>query len=149
MTNIIIENTELYNIVCDTLGLVPAPNNGTLRLPLTPVGHHAEPNAPEIETPYDPPAEGVGEDPAKVAELPNVTDFIAPVPIPSAMPEAWPPQDTPNTDSQPPAEEGEPKKDEASPKKGKLHKWWDWIAGTFDEAKKKLKGMFGKEHGDQ
>jgi hypothetical protein len=114
------------------------------------VGHHSELNAPEIETPYDPPPEGVGEDPAKVAELPAITDFIAPVPIPSAMPEPWPPQDTPNVGGKP-AEAGEepPQKGEESPKKGKLHKWWDWIAGTFDEAKEKLKGMFGKEHGDQ
>lgn len=34
------QNTEVYNIVCDSLGIVPKPNNGTLRLPLKPVGMH-------------------------------------------------------------------------------------------------------------
>jgi len=28
------QNTEVYNIVCDSLGIEPKPNNGTLRLPL-------------------------------------------------------------------------------------------------------------------
>jgi hypothetical protein len=35
------ENIEVYNIVCDSLGIAPAPNNGTVRLPLTPVGTHS------------------------------------------------------------------------------------------------------------
>lgn len=49
------ENIELYNIICDTLNLTPAPNNGTLRLPLTPTGHHNDtPPAPN-DTPADPP----------------------------------------------------------------------------------------------
>lgn len=33
-------NTEVYNIVCDSLGIEPATNNGTLRLPLTTIGKH-------------------------------------------------------------------------------------------------------------
>lgn len=36
------ENTEVYNIVCDSLGIEPKPNNGTLRLPLKPIGLHSE-----------------------------------------------------------------------------------------------------------
>lgn len=129
--NTITENTELYNIVCDTLGVNPAPNNGTLRLPLKPVGHHAEPDAPEIETPYDPPPVGIGEAPA-----------------PTAAPPADPtPEASPVATETPPPPESTPADDQ--PKKGKLHKWWDWIASTFEEAKDKLKGMFGKEHGDQ
>ncbi|CCU76599.1 ectonucleotide pyrophosphatase/phosphodiesterase family member [Blumeria hordei DH14] len=30
------QNIEVYNIICDTLGLEPLPNNGTMRLPLVP-----------------------------------------------------------------------------------------------------------------
>lgn len=37
-----IENTEVYNIVCDSLGIEPKPNNGTLRLPLKPIGFHLD-----------------------------------------------------------------------------------------------------------
>ena len=36
------ENVEAYNIVCDSLGIEPRPNNGTLRLPLKPVGLHSD-----------------------------------------------------------------------------------------------------------
>ncbi|KAL1872365.1 hypothetical protein Daus18300_004335 [Diaporthe australafricana] len=46
------QNIEVYNILCDSLGLEPSPNNGTLRLPLKPVGVHDE--VPAIETPSDP-----------------------------------------------------------------------------------------------
>ena len=42
----LLENTELYNIVCDSIGVTPKPNNGTLRLPLKPVGLHSDPEAP-------------------------------------------------------------------------------------------------------
>ncbi|KAL1794598.1 hypothetical protein ACET3X_006414 [Alternaria dauci] len=51
------QNIELYNIVCDTIGLTPAPNNGTLRLPLKPVGLHDDNEdipGNENHTPADP-----------------------------------------------------------------------------------------------
>lgn len=48
-----LENIEVYNIVCDSLGLEPKPNNGTLRLPLKPVGLHNPDTSPE--EPSDPP----------------------------------------------------------------------------------------------
>ena len=48
------ENTEVYNILCDSLSVVPRPNNGTLRLPLRPTGLHSDPSAPGLEAPEDP-----------------------------------------------------------------------------------------------
>jgi len=51
------QNLEVYNIVCDSLGLVPEPNSGTLRLPLKPVGLHSDEAAPSLESPSDPPEE--------------------------------------------------------------------------------------------
>jgi predicted AlkP superfamily pyrophosphatase or phosphodiesterase len=48
------ENIELYNIICDSIGLTPAPNNGTLRLPLKPVGLHSDIESAPNETPSDP-----------------------------------------------------------------------------------------------
>jgi len=48
------ENIELYNIICDSIGLSPAPNNGTLRLPLKPVGLHNDEEDTNNETPSDP-----------------------------------------------------------------------------------------------
>ncbi|EGE09593.1 type I phosphodiesterase/nucleotide pyrophosphatase [Trichophyton equinum CBS 127.97] len=43
------QNIEVYNIVCDSLRVKPRPNNGTLRLPLKPVGLHSDGKTPPIE----------------------------------------------------------------------------------------------------
>ncbi|KAF3481879.1 type I phosphodiesterase/nucleotide pyrophosphatase family protein [Arthroderma uncinatum] len=43
------QNIEVYNIVCDSLRIKPHPNNGTLRLPLKPVGLHSDGKTPPIE----------------------------------------------------------------------------------------------------
>ncbi|KZF23688.1 Phosphodiest-domain-containing protein [Xylona heveae TC161] len=52
----VFQNTEVYNIICDSLGLTPQPNNGTLRLPLKPVGLHSDDDATGLDSPDDPPA---------------------------------------------------------------------------------------------
>ena len=36
------QNTNVYNIICDSVGITPRPNNGTLRLPLKPIGLHSD-----------------------------------------------------------------------------------------------------------
>jgi len=51
----IFQNTEVYNILCDSLGIVPRPNNGTLRLPLRPIGLHSEHDVSSPDSPEDPP----------------------------------------------------------------------------------------------
>ncbi|KAK7985260.1 type I phosphodiesterase/nucleotide pyrophosphatase [Apiospora saccharicola] len=46
------QNIEVYNMVCDSVGMEPKPNNGTLRLPLKPIGlHDAEHAIEELEDP--------------------------------------------------------------------------------------------------
>ncbi|KAK8122093.1 ectonucleotide pyrophosphatase/phosphodiesterase family member 3 [Apiospora sp. TS-2023a] len=46
------QNIEVYNMVCDSVGMEPKPNNGTLRLPLKPIGlHDAETAIEELEDP--------------------------------------------------------------------------------------------------
>lgn len=47
------QNTEVYNIVCESIGLDPVSNNGTLHLPLRTQGLHSDDGAPRIETPHD------------------------------------------------------------------------------------------------
>ena len=54
LTNNTQENIEVYNILCDSVGISPAPNNGTLRLPLKPVGLHSDEPGVAIESPVDP-----------------------------------------------------------------------------------------------
>jgi len=52
----VFQNLEVYNIICDSLGIEPNPNNGTLRLPLKPVGLHSnEPTSPDDITADLPP----------------------------------------------------------------------------------------------
>ncbi|KAA8648373.1 hypothetical protein EYZ11_007320 [Aspergillus tanneri] len=49
------QNVNVYNIICDSLGITPLPNNGTLRLPLKPVGFHSDEDTPPFDDPSDPP----------------------------------------------------------------------------------------------
>ncbi|KAG9258555.1 alkaline-phosphatase-like protein [Emericellopsis atlantica] len=48
----VFQNIEVYNMLCDSVGMEPRPNNGTLRLPLKPVGTHKPEDTPEV--PEDP-----------------------------------------------------------------------------------------------
>jgi|SRR5271154_3491311 len=56
------QNIEVYNIVCDSLGITPKPNNGTLRLPLKTQGLHSDADAFPLETPQDPSSEPADAD---------------------------------------------------------------------------------------
>lgn len=38
----VFQNINVYNMLCDSVGINPAPNNGTLRLPLKPIGLHSD-----------------------------------------------------------------------------------------------------------
>ncbi|ERS99545.1 hypothetical protein HMPREF1624_04750 [Sporothrix schenckii ATCC 58251] len=70
------QNIEVYNMLCDSIGIEPAVNNGTLHLPLKPVGLH---DAPPAE-PDDPvPAYTKETSASDVATTPKT----APVPIPT------------------------------------------------------------------
>ena len=40
--NIHLENTEVYNMICDSIGIKALPNNGSLHLPLKPIGLHSD-----------------------------------------------------------------------------------------------------------
>ena len=58
------QNTEVYNIVCDSLGIEPKANNGTLRLPLKPEGLHSD-------------KDKSGEEDEKVVDLPSDEEAAA------------------------------------------------------------------------
>lgn len=57
--DVMTENIEVYNIICDSIGVEPRPNNGTLRLPLKPIGLHSDEPASEFAN--DPPSDGPPE----------------------------------------------------------------------------------------
>ena len=46
-------------MLCDSLEIEPRPNNGTIRLPLKPVGLHSDPDAPSIEDANDLPSTSI------------------------------------------------------------------------------------------
>ena len=47
----------MYNIVCDSLGIEPKSNNGTLRLPLKPIGTHSNQPPAADDVPEDLPSD--------------------------------------------------------------------------------------------
>ena len=125
------ENINLYNIVCDSLGLTPAPNNGTLRLPLKPVGLHSDLESALNEIPTDP-----VEVDAATSSSPSATMSTTLDPLSSASASAPGPGDvasslesstpvpTPSaTASAPPAQPSD---------SGSSH-WWDWLTHKADE----------------
>ncbi|TID17086.1 Phosphodiest-domain-containing protein [Venturia nashicola] len=164
----VFQNTEVYNIVCDSLGLEPKANNGTLRLPLKPVGLHTDDGAPEIDTPFDPPTDGpeAGSEvansimsshssvsaqatsPASAFSLASSEHSLS-----SAFSSASSAVAASTTDatfaittapSTPPSESS--KAPDATPEEEEKHspkKWWSWIASTFEDAKAKLSQLFG------
>lgn len=78
----IAENIEIYNIVCDSLNLVPKPNNGTLRLPLKPVGIHSpETTVEEVVDPIPAPSASIS------STLPSSTPSPSPASTPAEEPE--------------------------------------------------------------
>ncbi|CAI7593974.1 unnamed protein product [Penicillium bialowiezense] len=110
------QNVEVYNIVCDSLGVDPLPNNGTLRLPLKPVGLHSDENTPVLGTPADPPAQTTTSE------------------GPSAQP-TNPPSEAPTADHQSDGESN----DESNGEKGES--WWDTLWNKVDGVKDWAEGV--------
>ncbi|KAG5950984.1 hypothetical protein E4U53_004045 [Claviceps sorghi] len=135
------QNTNVYNILCDTLGLTPVPNNGTLRLPLRPVGTHSPEN--QHPPPADPPIPSAVSHPDILVDVPQqprpellflpttrggaplrpVKAKQTPVPTPSAP---GPPTRTPTPQTTAPsdAQDG-PKGGDAL--ETQVRGWWTWL----------------------
>lgn len=146
----VFQNTEVYNILCDSVGIEPKPNNGTLRLPLKPVGLHS-PEQP-IEDPTDPvpsphpvttSSHSIGVDPVTVTsqpahsiqvdpvESPRPT-FVKPVhPVQPEKPEKPEIPEKPEKPEQPQQPESGNSKQEGVG--GKLSHLWDWVQHKWDE----------------
>ncbi|MCJ1395696.1 hypothetical protein MMC18_008582 [Xylographa bjoerkii] len=81
----VFQNTEVYNIVCDSLGIIPLPNNGTLRLPLKPVGLHSDQSMAPEEPAIDPPPPSTPAQPplsTTTNPSPAETEMFEPIPLP-------------------------------------------------------------------
>ncbi|PSN59552.1 Phosphodiest-domain-containing protein [Corynespora cassiicola Philippines] len=138
------QNIELYNIVCDSIGIAPAPNNGTLRLPLKPVGLHSDPETPLHTTPADP------------ADSHPHTSFLAststlPGSLSSLMASASGLEDamaslhhSSGSDSSTPTSSA-PVPSASATGKPEDESWWEWLTHKADDVEEWVEG-FLNEH---
>jgi hypothetical protein len=139
------QNIEVYNLVCDSLGIPPVPNNGTLRLPL---GQSHAAAAQPVASLMD----GEEDDIAAALEVPHgspssaddggdaVGDFAAQI-----LPPNFPVLDGDGGDETelssvtlplPPPSGGDDSGEKSPPPEGEKKSFWEWM-------KEKVKGIIG------
>ncbi|KAL5338879.1 alkaline-phosphatase-like protein [Aspergillus crustosus] len=133
----VFQNINVYNILCDSLGLNPHPNNGTLRLPLKPSGLHSDEEAPTLDNPSDPPttqlpSEAAADNSSSITATPPValqtdSDANPAAATPTASPTESP---KPDTDSDKPAADTD------------TGGWWGSIWGKVEELKDWASDLF-------
>jgi predicted AlkP superfamily pyrophosphatase or phosphodiesterase len=152
----VFQNIEVYNIICDSLGLKPHPNNGTLRLPLQTIGLHSDEDAPVLDTPLDPePAGGEGHSDVRPGhtERPGY-DTLAGLEDPATDQPTEHTEDEHSTDDDVTGGTGGTGGTETDPDEEKSTKgWWDFLHDQLEEAKEWAKGILeaikGNKHGDK
>lgn len=70
----VFQNVEVYNIVCDSLGIEPRRNNGTLRLPLRTKGVHDFDQPGEEVVDLEGDGDGDGKKGGELEEVPNLAE---------------------------------------------------------------------------
>jgi hypothetical protein len=124
----------VYNIVCDSLHIDPAPNNGTLRLPLKPIGLHSDTNAPVLDTPPDLPAHGLGDPTASLLPATaSSTTSGGSYGVQTSPPEE--PVRRPGVEG-----DADGYDDDDGPQSKTI---WDWLRESLEEIKSRIKGAFG------
>ncbi len=127
----VFQNIEVYNIICDSLHITPQPNNGTIRLPLKPVGQHSDDlslldERPSVST----------EGPISLS-----TEFAAPTAtIGVDIPDMEPHRPVVYDDSSQPIDKG--------PDKKTSRVWWEYIVEKFEATKTWVLDVFAKSKGD-
>lgn len=107
----------MYNIVCDSLGIKPIANNGTLRLPLIPIGLHSDLPPTDDDTPIDLPSDPTPTIPAAPDLVVSISSILS---TPTGQSE--------NDSNESGAEEGE--------------SLWDYLKVKLDAAKIWVVGVF-------
>jgi hypothetical protein len=146
-----IENIEVYNILCDSVGMKPMPNNGTLRLPLKTIGLHApgagvqEPEVPtytQTSTTTEAVAAAVSTS-STTTSTTAVSTTASPTAESTSLPAASTatvgvdPVDVPV--EQPPSE-GSGESDDGNKSTSMLSEYWDWITGKIGDLWTNLTG---------
>ncbi|TQN73411.1 putative pyrophosphatase/phosphodiesterase [Colletotrichum shisoi] len=148
----VFQNINVYNILCDSVGLIPEPNNGTLRLPLRPVGTHKSEDTPaEPEDPVPPYTTTASQTTASAqstaahSSTPEKPIQVDPVPQPSST-EA-PTQDKQGGDD---GEESQGAEEDAVQKgKAAMIGIWDWLTDKFGKVWDKINGSKGDKESEE
>ncbi|TAQ83722.1 hypothetical protein B7494_g7956 [Chlorociboria aeruginascens] len=139
------QNIEVYNIICDSLNLTPKPNNGTLRLPLKPVGTHSSETNP-VE-PIDPeptpsPASNSDADVDAIISISPIEASSAADPnIRPPVPVGVDPVENANVDRP-------VVNDENNPPPQNEKDFWKWVKGKIDHLKEWLKAVTGSKENE-
>jgi len=129
------QNIEVYNIVCDSVGVEPKANNGTLRLPLKTNGQHDKGSSLEI--------------PADPAELPTGGRVIL-LSTASNGPSTEKANDPPAATDTSPADITRPvvhDGDDHVDTDEDVNMWWQWISGQLDGIENWASETLGKVKG--
>ncbi|KAL9111304.1 MAG: hypothetical protein Q9227_004181 [Pyrenula ochraceoflavens] len=119
----VFQNTEVYNIVCDSIGVKAHSNNGTLRLPLKPEGIHGGVLGGGKVSDFPP--EGTEPETAPFTDGKEATGGGSPF-------------DRPSSDETPESDAGQ-SEDENDQSKSKG--WWDALHDKLDAAKAWVTGI--------
>ncbi|WEW58615.1 hypothetical protein PRK78_004083 [Emydomyces testavorans] len=141
----VFQNTEVYNIICDTLHIKPNPNNGTLHLPLQPVGLHSDEDAPAPEVPDDPPVSSSTSTSTSIITGSATGVWTRPAPVHTTSPSVTTtvPGDSHGIEG---GQGQEDKKDGENEEHEKhMLSWWKYIKERIDALKKWAKGLLEDE----
>lgn len=149
------QNTEVYNVVCDSLGIEPKASNGTLRLPFKTKGTHDFDAAGDVLDDLPGNGEEGDEVDKTVPVLPPVVPNLAspgPPHLPPFISESssWSPEtsETPWPTPQPErpvVHDGLDEEDE----EGDRNMWVDWVKGKLAAIKGWAIGLFDKGGDDK
>ncbi len=154
------ENIEVYNILADSIGMVPKPNNGTLRLPLKPVGQHRPEDTPEV--PADPPQSSETHSPSDAPLRPTHPGQLTVIerPTPPGQPTiserptipAKPTKTEEKLGETPPPSNDDKGTDDDDDDDdglvGKVKGFWDWFTGKVEHLWDKIAGSKSDEDGE-
>ncbi|KAK6224964.1 type I phosphodiesterase/nucleotide pyrophosphatase [Colletotrichum tabaci] len=148
----VFQNINVYNILCDSVGLIPEPNNGTLRLPLRPVGTHKSEDTPaEPEDPVPPYTTTASQttpsaqSTAAHSSTPEKPIQVDPVPQPSST--VAPTEDKQGGDD---GEESQGAEEDAIQKgKAAMIGIWDWLTDKFGKVWDKISGSKGDKESEE
>lgn len=127
--------------MCDSLGIEPVRNNGTLRLPLKPVGLHSDPDAPKAESPADPPTHTSSTTPTTSISIPSIPVSATQITQGNSVSESTSYIEYTTTLEWSASPTGGPAKGEEGGAEHRVSKWWQWLKDKLNGAKDWAKGI--------